>query len=167
MPPLCFIVSEQLAPRVPTGHPPTVVFISLLPSSCYATRGIRGHGEQKIEGAEPSPVGARSSDAVEKRRKDKMLIARMLDMDEPLMTEKVTQKALKSQKVQAVKRKCIHVYTWYRSIHIIPGISYIRIICIMYPQEGCPNPLFIINTAVYARNWPFVRIPGSLLDCWL
>lgn len=47
------------------------------------------HGEQKNEGGEPSPVGARASDAVEKRRKDKMLIARMLDMDEPFMTEKV------------------------------------------------------------------------------
>ena len=50
---------------------------------------ISWNGEQKNEGGEPSSVAARASDAVEKRRKDKMLIARMLDMDEPFMTEKV------------------------------------------------------------------------------
>lgn len=39
------------------------------------------------------PAG-RGSDAAEKRRTEKMLIARMLDMDEPFMTEKVQPKAI-------------------------------------------------------------------------
>ena len=88
---------NSLASRVPTSTPTDGrVYLFILPASYYcATRGVLGHGAQKIDGAEPSPVGARASDAVEKRRKDKMLIARMLDMDEPLMTEKVTQNALK------------------------------------------------------------------------
>ncbi|CAN0391565.1 unnamed protein product, partial [Ectocarpus sp. 12 AP-2014] len=44
------------------------------------------------EQADAAPVAVRGSDALlEKRRADKILIARMLDMDEPFMTEKMIQ----------------------------------------------------------------------------
>ena len=93
-----------------TGTAAVCVYLLILPSLCYAFRGVSWHGEQNNEGAEPSPVGTHASDAVEKRRKDKMLIARMLDMDEPFMTEKVrlTENGFSrvmTGEVQAIKRK--------------------------------------------------------------
>lgn len=81
------LVYEQFGLGIIT--PLTAVLYVLSPYFALPMLCISWNGEQKNEGGEPSSVAARASDAVEKRRKDKMLIARMLDMDEPFMTEKV------------------------------------------------------------------------------
>lgn len=51
--------------------------------------GILFGRAQEVDVADLPPAPARGSDALEKRRTEKKLIARMLDMDEPIMTEKV------------------------------------------------------------------------------
>lgn len=83
------VLSDHRRPLYLAGTGAGILVFVLSPYLTLPVFRIWWHGEQKNEGGEPSPVGARASDAVEKRRKDKMLIARMLDMDEPFMTEKV------------------------------------------------------------------------------
>lgn len=74
---------------------------------------------------------ARGSDAlVEKRRADKVLIARMLDMDEPFLTEKVcTARAPKKVLTTAPDLFCIF-YPYRRYVMLRPPV------CMCYDQTA-------------------------------
>lgn len=77
------------------------------------------HGQQH-DGADPVPVAARGSDALEKRRTEKMLIARMLDMDEPFMTEKVKPVARRRSALMQVLR--VQQFVLTTAVHVLIGV---------------------------------------------
>lgn len=74
--------------RVPAGSGPLTYLLASPPRSlAHLFQPNVFFGKEQADAA---PVAVRGSDALlEKRRADKILIARMLDMDEPFMTEKV------------------------------------------------------------------------------